>query len=119
MIWNVKFLCRPKIINMLSLRKIMQKTQQVEVHFFARSKDFRSDKYHLIGIFNPFLTNVPILYPLKTPENIWFSGVIMCYKMGAMTRNRLKSTFKSIIPSLNITRKIQVHTTLKYLKKCY
>ena len=53
----------------------MQKTQQVEVHFFARSKDFRSDKYHLIGIFNPFLANVPILYPLKTPENLWFSGL--------------------------------------------
>ena len=24
---------------------------------------------------NPFLVNVPILYPLKTPENLWFSGV--------------------------------------------
>ena len=26
--------------------------------------------------FNPFLANVPILYPLKTPENLWFSGGI-------------------------------------------
>ena len=25
--------------------------------------------------FNPFLANVPILYLLKTPENLWFSGV--------------------------------------------
>ena len=24
---------------------------------------------------NPFVTNVPISYPLKTPENFWFSGV--------------------------------------------
>ena len=24
---------------------------------------------------DPFLANVPILYHLKTPENLWFSGV--------------------------------------------
>ena len=24
---------------------------------------------------NPFQANVPILYPLKSPENLWFSGV--------------------------------------------
>ena len=22
---------------------------------------------------NPFLVNVPILYPLKTPENLWYT----------------------------------------------
>ena len=26
-------------------------------------------------LLNPFLANVSILYPLKTPENLWFSGV--------------------------------------------
>ena len=31
--------------------------------------------------FNPFLANVPILYPLKTPENQRFSGVFRGYKM--------------------------------------
>ena len=24
---------------------------------------------------NPFLANLPVLYPLKTSENLWFSGV--------------------------------------------
>ena len=24
---------------------------------------------------NAFLANVPILYPLETPENLWFSGI--------------------------------------------
>ena len=23
--------------------------------------------------FNPFLSNAPILYPLKTPENLWYN----------------------------------------------
>ena len=26
-------------------------------------------------ITNPFLVNVPILYPLETPENLWVAGV--------------------------------------------
>ena len=37
-------------------------------------------------IVNPFLANVPILYPLKTPENLWFSGVFKGYKMGTLAR---------------------------------
>ena len=36
--------------------------------------------------FNPFLANAPILYPLKTPENLWFSGVFRGYKRGAFAR---------------------------------
>ena len=31
---------------------------------------------------NPFLTNVTILYPQKTPENQHFSGVFKGYKIG-------------------------------------
>ena len=38
---------------------------------------------------NLFLANVPILYPLKTPENLWFSSVFSRYKMGTLTQNRL------------------------------
>ena len=34
-------------------------------------------------LLNPFLVNVYILYPLKTPENLWFSGVFRGYKMAA------------------------------------
>ena len=37
-------------------------------------------------LFNPFLVNVPILYPLKTPENLW---VFRGYKMGTLARNGL------------------------------
>ena len=32
--------------------------------------------------FNQFLTNIPVSYPLKTRENLWFSGVFRGYKMG-------------------------------------
>ena len=39
--------------------------------------------------FNPFLASVPILYPLKTPENLWFSGVFRGYEMGTLARNGL------------------------------
>ena len=39
---------------------------------------------------NPFLANVPILYPLKTSETLWFSGVFRGYKMGTLAGNGLK-----------------------------
>ena len=39
--------------------------------------------------FNPFLTNIPILYPLKTPENQVFFGVFRGYKMGILAENVL------------------------------
>ena len=38
---------------------------------------------------NPFLANVPILYPLKTPENQRFSDIFTGYKMGTLARNEL------------------------------
>ena len=37
----------------------------------------------------PFLANVPILYPLKTPENLFFSGAFRGYQMGTLARNGL------------------------------
>ena len=36
---------------------------------------------------NPFLTSVPILYPLKTPGNKKASGVFREYKMRVMAQN--------------------------------
>ena len=39
--------------------------------------------------FNPLLINVLILYPLKTPENQWFSGVFRGYEMGTLVREEL------------------------------
>ena len=38
---------------------------------------------------NSFLANVPILYLLKTPENLWSPSVFKEYKMGTFTRNGL------------------------------
>ena len=43
-------------------------------------------------VLNPFLANVPILYPLKPPENLWFSGVFRGYKMGTLARNGLSKS---------------------------
>ena len=39
---------------------------------------------------NPFPADNPILYPLKTPESPWFSGVFKGYKMGALAKNGLR-----------------------------
>ena len=39
---------------------------------------------------NPFPAKVPILYPLKKPENPTLSCVFRGYKMGALVINRLK-----------------------------
>ena len=36
---------------------------------------------HLVKYFiNPFVPNVPFLYPLKTSENLWFSNVFRGYQ---------------------------------------
>ena len=42
---------------------------------------------------NPFMANVPILYPLKTQEIQRFSGVISGVKMGILARNQLRYRF--------------------------
>ena len=43
----------------------------------------------IIFFLNPYLAKVPNLYPLKTTENLWFSGVFRGYKMGTSARNGL------------------------------
>ena len=43
--------------------------------------------------FNPFVASVPILYLLKTPENIRFSVFFRGFIMGALARNKLISFF--------------------------
>ena len=50
----------------------------------------REISLQLLNKFNPFPVSVPILYPLKTPENLWFSGVFMAYKMGTLARSGLR-----------------------------
>ena len=41
-------------------------------------------------LFNPFLTNVPILYLLKIPENLWFSDAFRRYNMETLAENGLR-----------------------------
>ena len=50
------------------------------------------------NLFNTFLANASILYPLKSPENLWFSGIFRGYKMGILVRNGLISTEKQREP---------------------
>ena len=38
---------------------------------------------------NPFLANGSNLYPLKTEENVWFSGVFRRCKMATLATNGL------------------------------
>ena len=38
---------------------------------------------------NPFLANVCLLYPLKTPKNLWIFGAFWEYKVGTLARNGL------------------------------
>ena len=45
--------------------------------------------YKIYLFINIFPANGPILEPLKTPENLWFSGVFRGYKMGILARNGL------------------------------
>ena len=43
---------------------------------------------------NPFPAKIPILHPLKTPENQRFSGVFRGYKMGTLAGNGLKKNMR-------------------------
>ena len=45
-------------------------------------------------LINPFLANIPILYPLKTPENQRFCGVFRGYKMETLAGNGLNTNIK-------------------------
>ena len=55
-------------------------------------------------VLNPFLVNVSILYPLKTPETQRFSGVFMGYKIETLVRNGL-NTKNFLVFSKGIKRK--------------
>ena len=39
---------------------------------------------------NSFLAKVLILYPQKTPNNFWFSGLFSGYKTGVLSRNEFR-----------------------------
>ena len=40
-------------------------------------------------VINTFLANVPISFPLKTPENLWLSGVFRGNEIRTVGRNGL------------------------------
>ena len=46
-------------------------------------------------IINPFSTNVPLLYPLKTSVNLWFSDVFRGYWSRILVKNGLMENFTS------------------------
>ena len=50
-----------------------------------------------IIIIKPFSTNVPLLYPLKTSENLWFSDVFRGYRSGTFVKNGLITTFSQVL----------------------
>ena len=62
--------------------------------------------------FNRFSANVPLLYPLKTSENIWFSNDFRGYRSGILAENRLnlglmgwwKLVHESLFSYTNITK---------------
>ena len=56
------------------------------------------------NILNTFSTNAPLLYPLKTPENLQFSDVFRGYRSGTLVENGLifKKCFNQLFSSLKI-----------------
>ena len=54
---------------------------------------------------NPFSTNVPLLHPLKTSENLWFSDVFSGYKIGTLVENGLNtvSEIEFVLMRLNMS----------------
>ena len=59
---------------------------------------------------NPFSINAPLLYPLKTSENMRFSDAFRGYRRGKLVENRLK--YKVLLKSwfyLHITKIITSH----------
>ena len=53
-----------------------------------------------ILLINPFQANVPILYPLKTPENQRLSGVFRGYKIETLARNGLKKILNKLLTKI-------------------
>ena len=60
---------------------------------YFKNRNLRNQKvrkFKKSGQTNPFLANVPILYPLKTPEKQRFSNVFKRYKLGTLARYGLR-----------------------------
>ena len=74
-----------------------------------------------MGPFNSFLANVPILYPLKTPETLGFSGVFRRYKMRSLAKSGLNNSrqFQMILTESKLVSKdyVEYSSVLKFYIK--
>ena len=75
----------PKFNLLQKLRMWKLNYQEIEVGGHVHVRVVRTKGYS-----NPFLANVAILYPLKTPENLSFCGVFRWHKVGTFARNGLR-----------------------------
>ena len=68
--------------------------------------------------FNPFSTNVPLLYPLKTSENLWFSDVFKGYRSGTLVENGLINFSPVAYPAGIYLLKVNTRNTRKRCEIC-
>ena len=63
-----------------------------ETNFITMSRDVRNTGINIIlwSNINPFSTNVPLLYPLKTSENRRLFDVFRGYRNGTLVENGLR-----------------------------
>ena len=66
---------------------------------------------------NPFSTNVPLLYPLKTSENLWFSDVFRGYGSGTLVENGLNTINRVKIYFLKLPYKSYSLHQITYLER--
>ena len=82
-----KGLCQSLFFNKIAgLKKRLWHRCPVNFVKFLRTPFFVE---HLWWLLPPFLSNVPISYSLKAPENLWFFSVFRGYKIETFARNGL------------------------------
>ena len=62
-----------------------------KTYFIALGMRDLLQQFKSLHVFNPFSTNVPLLYPLKTSENRRFFDVFWGYRNGSLVENGLMS----------------------------
>ena len=68
--------------------KSLQLLFQNENFYFTTILQLSKRSWPLVAI-NPFPTNVPLLYPLRTSKNLRFSDIFRGYKSGTLAENGL------------------------------
>ena len=92
-------ICQPSLLYESLLVRNFQSSERIVFNMIISIKfklasphtsKIRIKSQEIMKFSNPLLVNVPTLYPLRTPENLWFCGVFRGYKMGPLARNGLK-----------------------------